>query len=65
MDETTRNYTRTIIVKLLNYKDKETILDTYKKKKFWEEKLYINEDFSEKTLDKRRELFRQAKELRS
>ena len=44
---------RTIIAKFLNYKDK-----------LWEERLYINEDISEETMEIRKELFKQTEKLR-
>ena len=59
-----RNTKRTIIVKFLNYKEKQKIIDAFHKKKLWEKKIYVNEDFSKRTVEKRRELFRKAKDLR-
>ena len=59
-----KNTKRTIIIKLLNYKDKRKILDAFVQKKLWEQKLYLNEDFSESTVAKRKELFKKVKELR-
>ena len=55
---------RTIIAKSLNYKDKEKVMREYRSCKLWEERLYTNEDFSEETMEIRKELFKQAKELR-
>jgi hypothetical protein len=55
---------RTIIVKFLNYKDKSMILENYVKIKLWNQHLYINEDFSERTNETRKRLFIEAKELR-
>ena len=55
---------RTIIPKFLNYKDKEKVLREYKSCKLWEERLYINEDLSEETMEIGKELSKQAKELR-
>ena len=55
---------RTIMAKFLNDKDKEKVLPKYKSCKPWEERLYIKEDFSEETMEIRKELFKQAKELR-
>ncbi|XP_065673886.1 uncharacterized protein LOC136090837 [Hydra vulgaris] len=55
---------RTIVVKFLNYKDKEKILDHYKRLKLWNERIYLN-DYSERTIEKRKILFAKAKELRS
>ena len=45
----TRNRKRTIAVKFLNFKDKSRILHTYREKKLWKEKVFVNEDFSEET----------------
>ncbi|XP_065641667.1 uncharacterized protein LOC136073645 [Hydra vulgaris] len=56
---------RTIVVKFLSYKDKNAILDKFVKAKLWNENLFINEDFSERTMEIRRKLFAEAKELRS
>ena len=55
---------RTIIAKFLNYKDKEKVLREYRPCRLWEERLYINEEFSEETMEIRKKLFKQAKELR-
>ena len=55
---------RTIIAKFLNYKDKEKVLREYRSCKLWEERLYINEHFSEETMEIRMELSKEAKELR-
>ena len=48
----------------MNYKDKEKVLQEYKSCKLCEEILYINEDFSEETIEIRKALFKQEKELR-
>lgn len=56
---------RTIIAKIHNFKDKQKILSKYREKKLWEKGIYVNEDFSERTLQCRKDLFKQAKELRS
>ena len=45
----TRNRKRTIVVKFLNFKGKSRILHTYREKKLWKEKLFVNKDFSEET----------------
>lgn len=58
------NKNRSIIVKFLNYKDKVCILKNYKEKQLWNNKKYVNEDFSERTQKRRKELFGQAKILR-
>ncbi|XP_047122934.1 uncharacterized protein LOC124806245 [Hydra vulgaris] len=44
-------YNRTLIVKFLNYKDKKTALDNYVQLKLWNDWLYVNEDYSERTLE--------------
>ena len=56
---------RTIVVKFLNYKDREEILKKYIEKKLWNEHTYINEDYSEYTVNIRKELFKKAKERRN
>ncbi|XP_065642647.1 uncharacterized protein LOC136074270 isoform X2 [Hydra vulgaris] len=48
-----KKYNRTIIVKLLNYKDKKTALDNYVQLKLWNDRFYVNEDYSERTLELR------------
>ena len=55
---------RTIIANFLNFKDKEKVLREYRSSRLWEERLYINEDFSMQTLETRKKLFKQAKKLR-
>ena len=54
---------RTIIAKFLNYKQREKVLNKYKKLKLWEDQIYINEDFSDYTVEKRRILFKRAIEI--
>ena len=54
---------RTIIAKFLNYKQREKLLNKYKQLKSWEDQIYINEHFSEYTVEKRRILFKRAKEI--
>ena len=54
---------RTIIAKFLNYKQRENVLNKYKELKLWENQIYINEDLSEYTVEKRRILFKRAKEM--
>ncbi|XP_065684296.1 uncharacterized protein LOC136096680 [Hydra vulgaris] len=56
---------RTIVVKFLNYKDKQTIMENYLKLKLWTERLNINEDYCERTTELRKKLFIEAKELRT
>ena len=60
-----RNRKRTIVVKFLNFKEKSRILHTYREKKLWKEKIFINEDFSEETASIRKGLLQKAKDLRS
>ena len=50
----TLNDKRTVIVKFLNFKDKQNILMRYRERKLWESQLYVNEDFSEHTSIKRK-----------
>ena len=52
---------RTIIAKFLNYKQREIVLNEYKELKLWEDQIYINQDFSEYTVEKRRFLSKRAK----
>ena len=61
----TRNKKRTIVVKFLNFKDQSRILHTYREKKLWKEKIFINEDFPEETASIRKGLLQKAKDLRS
>ena len=53
----TGNRKRTIVVKFLNFKDKSRILHTYREKKLWKEKNFVNENFSEETANIRKGLF--------
>ena len=55
---------RTIIAKFLNYKQCEKVLNKYKELKLWEDQIYINKDFSEYAVEKRRLLFKCKKEIR-
>ena len=61
----TRNRKGTIVVKFLNFMDKSRILHTYREKKLWKEKVFVNEDFSEETASIRKGLLQKAKDLRS
>ena len=58
------NKRRTIIAKFLNFKDKQEVLSEYKARKLWTKGIFINEDFSKDTMEKRKSLFQKAKELR-
>ena len=62
--DNSRNEKRTIVVKLLNYKDKQTILQAFREKQLWKSNIYINEDFSKKTMEKRKILLKEVKELK-
>ena len=59
----TRNRKRTIAVKFLNFKDKSRILHTYREKKLWKEKVFVNEDFSEETASIRKGLLQKVKDF--
>ena len=58
------NKRRTIIAKFLNFKDKQQVLSEYKARKLWTKGIFINEDFCDDTMEKRKSLFQRAKELR-
>ena len=49
----------------LNFKDKSRILHTYREKKLWKEKVFVNEHFSEETASIRKGLLQKGKDLRS
>ena len=55
---------RPIIVKFLNYKDKDAVLNQYRQKPLCQDNIYINEDYSERTAELRKQLFQQVKESR-
>ena len=55
---------RAIIVKFLNYKDKDAILKQYRQKQLWKDNIYVNEDYSERTANLRKQKSEQAKEIR-
>ena len=61
----TRNRKRTTVVKFLNFEDKLRILHTYREKKLWKEKIFVNEDFLEETARICKGLLQKAKDLRS
>ena len=61
----TRNRKRTIFVKFLNFKNKSRIPYSYREKKLWKEKVFVNKDFSEETASIRKGLLQKAKDLRS
>ena len=52
------NIPRTIVCRILNYKDKVKILENAKKLKI--SNIFINEDFCQATLDHRKELWKEA-----
>ena len=45
--------------------EKSRILHNYREKKLWKEKVFVNEDVSEKTESIRKGLLQKAKDLRS
>ena len=53
---------RTVVLKLLSYKDKVDIMENVNKLKW--SGIYVNEDFSKETLEIRRELWKDVKRLR-
>ena len=53
---------KTIVLKLLNYKDKVKVFRNVNKLK--ESGIYINEDFCKETTDRRKELWKEVKVLR-
>ena len=55
---------RDIIVKFLNYKDKDAVLNQYRQKQLWKDNIYVNEDYSERAAELRKQLFEQANEIR-
>ena len=57
-----KNQTRTIICRLLNFKDKVNILKNCRKLKGTN--IFVHEDFSQETLEHRRELWKEVKRLR-
>ena len=59
----TRNRKRTIVVKFVNFKDKSRILHTYREKRLWKEKVFVNEDFSEETASIRKGLLQKVKDF--
>ena len=48
-------------MRFLNYKDKDQVLAKFREKKLWNRNIFINEDFSDYTLEVRKELFKKAK----
>ena len=64
MIERSPNKRITIIAKFINFKEKQELLSEYKARKLWTKGIFINEDFSEDTMEKRKSLFQRAKELR-
>ena len=55
---------KTIMLKFLNYKDKDAAQDQYRQKQVWIDNIYADEDYSERTAKLRNKLFEQAKEIR-
>ena len=48
----------------LNYKENDAVLNQYRQKQLWRGNIYVNEDYSERTAELRKQLFEQAKEIR-
>ena len=63
-DDGSRNKKRTVIVKFNSFKDKNLVLERFRSKKLWEKHIFINEDFSERTVILRKNLFKEVKELK-
>ena len=61
----TRNKKRTIAVKILNFKDKSRVLNTYREKKLWKKKIFVNEDVPEEAASIRKGMLKKTKDLRS
>ena len=59
------NGDRVIVAKFKDFHDRERVLNKYIEAKLWENQLYVNEDYSIRTVNKRKELFKQVKELRA
>ena len=55
---------RAIIAKFLNYKDKHALLNQYRQKQLLKDNIYVNEDYSERTAELRKQLLEQAKDIR-
>ena len=55
---------RAITVKILNYKDKDTVLNQSRQKQLWKDNIYVYEDYSKRTANLRKQLFEHAKEIR-
>ena len=55
---------RAIIIKFINYKDKDAALNQYRQKQLWKDNIYVNGDYSERTADLRKQLFEKAEEIR-
>ena len=58
------NRHRTIIAKVLNYKDKNLMLEQAKNMKLLKKHIYINEDFSAITMKQRKEMAETVKQMR-
>ena len=52
-------------MKFLNFKNRSRILHSYKEKKLWKGKVFVNEDFSKETASIRKGLLQKPKDLRS
>ena len=52
---------RAITVIFLNYKDKDPVLNQYRQKQLWKNNIYVDENYSVRKGELRKELFEQVK----
>ena len=55
---------RAIVAKFKDFHDRELVLRKFIELRLWEKQIYVNEDYSSRTVLKRKELFKKVKELR-
>ena len=56
--------TRAIVAKFKDFHDRELVLKKYVELRLWDKQKYVNEDFSQRTVNKRKQLFKEVKDLR-
>ena len=61
----TRNKKRTVVVKILSFKDKSRILHTYREKKLWKEEIFLIKGFPEITASAIKSMLQKARYLKS
>ena len=61
----TRNKKRTVVVKILSFKNKSRILHTYREKKLWKEEIFLIKDFPEITASAIKSMLQKARYLKS